>query len=126
MKRIISILLLLLSFQFACFSQQLFSWEQAYQQIDDIELNLKEALNSNKLLENKNKELENQVSVLDAQVLNWETLYNLQTEESKRQLKEFKALEKQCKVWKTTTIVCGTGCLIFLATSMMLWLGSRK
>ena len=59
MKRIISILLLLLSFQFACFSQQLFSWEQAYQQIDDIELNLKEALDLNKQLENKNQELEN-------------------------------------------------------------------
>ena len=126
MKRLVSIVLLLVFLHSCCFSQQLFSWEQAYQQIDDIELNLKEALNSNKLLENKNKELENQVSVLDAQVLNWETLYNLQTEESKRQLQEFKALEKQCKVWKTTTIICGTGCLIFLATSMMLWLGSRK
>lgn len=126
MKRIISILLLLLSFQFACFSQQLFTWEQAYQQIDDIELNLKEALDSNKQLENKNKQLENQVSVLDAQVLNWETLYNFQMEESKAQLKEFKALEKQCKVWKTTTIVCGTGLLIFLATSMVLWMGSKK
>ena len=125
MKRIISILLLL-SFQFYCFSQQLFSWEQAYQQIDDIELNLKEALNSNKLLENKNKQLENQVSVLDAQVMNWETLYNLQMEESNRQLKEFKALEKQCNIWKTTTIVCGTGLLIFLATSMVLWMGSKK
>ena len=125
MKRIISILLLL-SFQFYCFSQQLFSWEQAYQQIDDIELNLKEALNSNKLLENKNKQLESQVSVLDAQVMNWETLYNLQMEESNRQLKEFKALEKQCNIWKTTTIVCGTGLLIFLATSMVLWMGSKK
>ena len=125
MKRIISILLLL-SFQFYCFSQQLFSWEQAYQQIDDIELNLKEVLNSNKLLENKNKQLENQVSVLDAQVMNWETLYNLQMEESNRQLKEFKALEKQCNIWKTTTIICGTSCLIFLATSMVLWMGSKK
>ena len=125
MKRIISILLLL-SFQFYCFSQQLFSWEQAYQQIDGIELNLKEALDSNKLLENKNKQLENQVSVLDAQVMNWETLYNLQMEESKAQLKEFKALEKQCTIWKTTTIVCGTGLLIFLATSMVLWMGSKK
>ena len=125
MKRIISILLLL-SFQFYCFSQQLFTWEQAYQQIDDIELNLKEALDSNKLLENKNKQLENQVSVLDAQVMNWETLYNLQMEESKAQLKEFKALEKQCNIWKTTTIVCGTGLLIFLATSMVLWMGSKK
>ena len=125
MKRIISILLLL-SFQFYCFSQQLFSWEQAYQQIDDIELNLKETLDLNKLLENKNKQLENQVSVLDAQVMNWETLYNLQMEESNRQLKEFKALEKQCNIWKTTTIICGTGCLIFLATSMVLWMGSKK
>lgn len=126
MKRLVSVLLLFAFLHFCCFSQQLFSWEQAYQQIDDIELNLKEALSSNKLLENKNKELENQVSVLDAQVLNWETLYNLQTEESKRQLQEFKALEKQCKVWKTTTIVCGTGLLIFLATSMVLWMGSKK
>ena len=119
MKRIISTLLLFVFFQFACFSQQLFSWEQAYQQIDDIELNLKEVLNSNKELENKNKEL-------DAQVMNWETLYNLQMEESKAQLKEFKALEKQCTIWKTTTIVCGTGLLIFLTTSMVLWMGSKK
>ena len=120
MKRIISILLLLLSFQFACFSQQLFSWEQAYQQIDDIELNLKEALDLNKQLENKNQELENQVNVLDARVMNWETLYNLQMEESKTQLQEFKNLEKQCNIWKTTTIVCGTGLVIFLTTSIIL------
>ena len=126
MKRLVSILLLLLSFQFACFSQQLFSWEQAYQQIDDIELNLKETLDLNKQLESKNKQLESQVSVLDTQVMNWETLYNLQMEESKAQLKEFKALEKQCTIWKTTTIVCGTGLLIFLATSMVLWMGSKK
>lgn len=126
MKRLVSVLLLFALLHSCCFSQQLFSWEQAYQQIDDIELNLKEALDSNKLLENKNKQLENQVSVLDAQVMNWETLYNLQMEESKAQLKEFKALEKQCKVWKTTTIVCGTGLLIFLATSMVLWMGSKK
>lgn len=126
MKRLVSTLLLFAFLHFCCFSQQLFTWEQAYQQIDDIELNLKEALNSNKLLENKNKQLENQVSVLDAQVMNWETLYNLQMEESKAQLKEFKALEKQCSIWKTTTIVCGTGLLIFLATSMVLWMGSKK
>ena len=122
MKRIISILLLLLSFQFACFSQQLFSWEQAYQQIDDIELNLKETLDLNKLLESKNKQLESQVSVLDAQVMNWESLYNLQMEESKAKLKEFKTLEKPCNLWKTTTIICGTSCLIFMATSMVLWI----
>ena len=121
MKRIISILLLL-SFQFYCFSQQLFSWEQAYQQIDDIELNLKETLNLNQQLENKNQELENQVNVLDARVMNWETLYNLQIEESKVQLQEFKSLEKQCNLWKTTTIICGTSCLIFMATSMVLWI----
>ena len=121
MKRIISILLLL-SFQFYCFSQQLFSWEQAYQQIDDIELNLKETLDLNNQLESKNQELENQVNVLDARVMNWETLYNLQIEESKAQLKEFKALEKQCNLWKTTTIICGTSCLIFMATSMVLWI----
>ena len=126
MKRLVSTLLLFVFFHFCCFSQQLFTWEQAYQQIDDIELNLKEVLDSNKLLENKNKQLENQVSVLDAQVMNWETLYNLQMEESKAQLKEFKALEKQCTIWKTTTIVCGTGLLIFLATSMVLWMGSKK
>lgn len=125
MKRLVSFLLLFALLHFCCFSQQLFSWEQAYQQIDDIELNLKEALDSNKLLENKNKQLENQVNVLDAQVMNWETLYNLQMEESNRQLKEFKALEKQCNIWKTTTIVCGTGLLIFLATSMVLWMGSK-
>ena len=121
MKRIISILLLL-SFQFYCFSQQFFSWEQAYQQIDDIELNLKETLDLNNQLESKNQELENQVNVLDARVMNWETLYNLQIEESKAQLKEFKTLEKRCNLWKTTTIICGTSCLMFMATSMVLWI----
>ena len=126
MKRIISILLLFAFLHFCCFSQQPSTWEQAYQQIDDIELNLKEALNLNKQLENKNQELEKQASVFNAQVQNLETLYNLQMEESKRQLKAFKDLEKQCNTWKKTTIICGTGCLIFLATSMVLWMGSKK
>ena len=131
-KRLIGLMLLLVFSVQSLFCSELFSWEQAYQQLDNIELNLNEALNLNKQLETKNKELENQVSnlefkvnVLDEQVLNWETLYNLQTEESKRQLQASKNLEKQCKLWKSTTMICGTGLVICMTTSVILIIQRR-
>lgn len=131
-KKLTSIILLLAFLSQSLFCSELFSWEQAYQQLDNIELNLNEALNLNKQLETKNKELENQVSslefkvnVLDEQVLNWETLYNLQTEESKRQLQASKNLEKQCKLWKATTMICGTGLVICMTTSVILIIQRR-
>lgn len=131
-KKLTSIILLLAFLCQSSFCSELFSWEQAYQQLDSIELNLKEALNLNKQLETKNKELESQVSnlefkvnVLDEQVLNWETLYNLQTEESKRQLQVSKNLEKQCKLWKSATMICGTGLVICMTTSVILIIQRR-
>lgn len=131
-KKLIGLILLLALSVQSLYCSELFSWEQAYQQLDNIELNLNEALNLNKQLETKNKELETQVNnlefkvnVLDEQVLNWETLYNLQTEESKRQLQVSKNLEKQCKLWKSTTMICGTGLVICMTTSVILIIQRR-
>ena len=131
-RLIATLLSFVLLLQPLCCSE-LFSWETAYHQLDDIEQSLNDALNLNKQLENKNKQLENQVSnldfkvqFLDKQILNWENSYNLQNKEYQRVLQQSKTLEKQCNFWKTSTMICGAGLLTSITTLVIAYRIQRK